>query len=360
MDKVIYVTEEQKKKAELYNRLGMESYNLEEGQKNDNYGRTRFYNGGLVECAIIESLGYDWSPFTYGSGFLNNIPDLIGLNLMLGVKSATAHFYDNIGKYDYVIKPNLNLKSDEIFCNLLLNENKIVLRGICTQEILDTYGDSSLVYGSLKDSMKNKTGFNRYDKLLEIPNDLYSSYATAITSREVNVAEGIHKNSVYIERLNEEFISYVVIDNGEISDKVMVKFPYYVAMRGQYFDNSGVLRLLDIIKEKGIIFSLGMTNIFYQLKTYNEKILKDKRYFTVDIVDVYQLVAQYNKEWARRLRYNSCLDYELCTRKNLILLLNAFKFDRNTCKIQKSFISDNCLYCLICYYLINDKLKDAK
>lgn len=360
MENVLYVTEEQKKKASLYNSLGMETYNLEAGQKNDNYGTTRFYNGGLVECAIVESLGFDWSPFTYGSGFLNNIPDLIGENLMLGVKSATSHYYENIKKYDFVIKPNLNLKSDEIFCNLYPDEGKIVIRGICNQQILDACGDSSFVYGSLKNSKKNKTGFNKYDKLLSVPENLYLKYATAITSREVDIAEGINKNSVYLERINDDYICYVTIDNGEISDRRLVFFPYYLAMRGSLIDNSNILKLLDIIKEKGIVFSLGMTNIFYQLKTYNEKLSNDKRYFTVDIVDIYQTVTRYNPAWARVLRRNSCVNYENCTRYNLLALLKAFKLDINTCKVQKSFFSDNCLYCLICYFFLKDKMKGSK
>lgn len=355
MNTVIYPTKEQKEKAQIYNKLQIDTFDLEKCQQNDNKGSTRFYNGGLVECCIVESLGYLWSPFTYGGGFLNHVPDLTCVNLNIGVKSASPHYSVERNVYDCVIKSNIELKSDELFCNYFSEDNKIEIKGICTQEILDKYGDKDLVYGNLKVSGKRKTGFNQYDKLLKVPENLYDMYKTSITSKVVNTFYGIEKNCVYLERVNEDYIAYVVVDSGIILERKLVYFPYFKVMQ-QELQNQDILNLLDIIARKKVVISMGMTGVLYELKTYNEILGEDKRTFYVACVDIFDLVSQFNYQWTQILHYNSCLDFGSCTRRNLVLLLNAFKVDLNKCVQQKDYIGQNCFYSLICYALLNKEL----
>ncbi len=315
VNQILTATNNQLKKANIYGNIRFEGLREESVQNNDIQGPSRFTNGGLTECAVVESFGFNWSPYTYGGGGLNNIPDLLDCNLMLGVKSKSTTNSWKIPK---------RLHSDELCCTLNKYNNTIEINGILTQSVLDRYGNDDLLFGELKDSGKKKTGFDKLEYLLPITLDNLERYRTHMVTEQVFVVPFLFKSAVYIERLNDDFIAYVILNDGKIVDEGIIKFNY----------SKGITDLKDFYALNGFIeklnnryiFTFGMTNVVQQLKVFNEK-QKYPKNITCKIVDMFQILCCYYQPMAINMDYRYCRNSSEGHKINLISLMKHFKLD---------------------------------
>ena len=312
MNQVLITTNNQLRKATIYGNIRFRGLQIESAQNNDTQGPSRFINGGLTECAVVEKFGSNWSPYTYGGGELNNVPDLLDCNLMLGVKSKSTTNSWKVPK---------TLHSDELCCTLNKYNRTIEVNGILTQSVLDSYGNADLLFGDLKESGKDKTGFDKLEYLLPITDEVLQKYRTHFKTEQCFVVPFLFNSAVYIERLNRDYIAYVVLNNSKIVDEGMVRFNY----------NSGITDIKDFYEINSLleklnnrnIFTFGMSAVIQQLKVFNEKQVHPKN-INCRVIDMFQILCCYHQALAINMDYRFCENSSEGHKINIVNLMKHF------------------------------------
>ena len=116
----------------------------------------RFFTGMMGEYAVEKILGQKFVDWSIGDSAIYNVADLNALGINIGIKTV------EIGKYPIIHK---EAERPEIIC-IKRRDNLIIICGLATIDVLNTYQDDSLVLSPYLRRRGVKTGFNGFEHLI--------------------------------------------------------------------------------------------------------------------------------------------------------------------------------------------------
>ena len=120
----------------------------------------RFFTGMMGEYAVEKTLGQKFVDWSIGESTNYNMADLNALGINVGIKTV------EIGKYPIIHK---EAKRPEIIC-IKRRDNLIIICGLATIEVLNTYQDINLVLSPYLKRRGTKTGFYGFEHLINFSN----------------------------------------------------------------------------------------------------------------------------------------------------------------------------------------------
>ena len=116
----------------------------------------RFFTGMMGEYAVEKIFEQKFVDWTIGNSTNYNVADLKALGINVGIKTV------EIGKYPIIHK---KAERPEIIC-IRRRYNLIIICGLATIDVLNTYQDNSLVLSPYLRRRGVKTGFNGFEHLV--------------------------------------------------------------------------------------------------------------------------------------------------------------------------------------------------
>ena len=155
--KYIYFTPKELEKIDSFANQIIQVKQQEKHHKKDNNKEyERFFTGTMGECAVEKLLGQSFVDWSIGNSNKYNIADLNALGLNIGVKTIEMYNYPLIHK---------KAERPEIIC-IKRKDDLIIVCGLATIEILNTYQDDNLILSPSVRKRGTKTGFYGFEHLI--------------------------------------------------------------------------------------------------------------------------------------------------------------------------------------------------
>lgn len=155
--KYIHFTSKELEKIDSFTNQIIQVKQQEKHHKIDNNNEyKRFSTGIMGEYAVEKLLGYPFVDWSVGDSVDYNVADLNALGLNIGIKTV------EIGKYPIIHK---KAERPEIICIKRKND-LIIICGLATVEVLNTYQDTNLILSSALRRKGTKTGFYGFEHLI--------------------------------------------------------------------------------------------------------------------------------------------------------------------------------------------------
>lgn len=153
---VIVLSPQKKQKVnEFIIRLAEEKKKEQVHQEDGLRHAKRFYTGFAGEAALEQLFNLEFMDTSVGDSNKYRESDLKGIGLDVGIK--TGRFENN--KFPLI---NRNISKPQVMC-FLYGEDKIIVFGLATVDVLRTYTDDNMVID--KNAAARKTGFYGFHKL---------------------------------------------------------------------------------------------------------------------------------------------------------------------------------------------------
>lgn len=131
----------------------------EQHHLNDNGNEyKRSFTGMLGECAIEKYLGLKFVDWTIGDSNSYHVADISAAGYEVGIKTV------ELGKMPIVFKKS---KKPELIC-IKTEENRILLCGLATVNVLNTYQDDKFILSPMLKARGTKSGFYGFHKLKHV------------------------------------------------------------------------------------------------------------------------------------------------------------------------------------------------
>lgn len=118
----------------------------------------RFHTGLMGECAIEKLFNCKFIDWSIGNSNAYNVADLRTIGVNVGIKTV------ELGKFPIVHK---KAHRPELIC-IKRTESKIILCGLATIEVLDSYQDDDLILSSNLRRRGTKSGFYGFEHLIKV------------------------------------------------------------------------------------------------------------------------------------------------------------------------------------------------